>query len=95
MLIARENIITKTTSTMDLDVTEEQITDWVTSRHSKGGRLIQDIMPNLTPEEREFLISGIKPDEWDELFGETEDFDTEEWMGQGREVGRSSESVGE
>lgn len=31
---------------------------------------IQDIMPYLSADEREFIISGIKPDEWDELFEE-------------------------
>jgi hypothetical protein len=33
-----------------------------------NGRLIQDAMPNLTLEQREFLISGLTPAEFKELY---------------------------
>ena len=61
-------------NTMDLDITQEQLDAW-----ENKGVLIQDAMPDLKPEEREFLISGITPEKWNELFGETEDFDLSEW----------------
>ena len=35
----------------------------------KSGGLIQNIFPELSREEREFLISGCTPGEWAELFG--------------------------
>ena len=38
--------------------------------------LIQDVFPELTKEEREFMISGKTPEEWNALFGEP-DF---EWI---------------
>jgi hypothetical protein len=31
--------------------------------------LIQDIFPNLPHGEREFIKTGITPQEWEELFG--------------------------
>lgn len=31
--------------------------------------LIQDALPELNPDQREFLISGTTPEEWEELFG--------------------------
>jgi hypothetical protein len=34
------------------------------------GALIQNAMPYLTNSEREFLITGITPDEWAEAFSE-------------------------
>ena len=34
---------------------------------------IQDAMPNLTPDEREFIKTGITPKEWDEMFGDAGD----------------------
>ena len=34
--------------------------------------LIQDALPFLTPDEREFLISGTLPEEFDLMFGESE-----------------------
>lgn len=37
------------------------------------GSLIQNALPSLTPEQREFLLSGLTPAEWDDLFAETGD----------------------
>lgn len=51
---------------MDLDVTEEQLIRW------KGGQLIQNVFPHLSPDEREFLMTGITPQEWEETFGNGE-----------------------
>jgi hypothetical protein len=51
---------------MELDITYEQL-DRVNNRHLSK-ELIQDIVPNLSKEEREFLITGITPKEWNELF---------------------------
>jgi hypothetical protein len=39
----------------------------------KEGKLIQDSFPNLTPEQREFIKTGITPRMWDEIFSEEED----------------------
>ena len=49
---------------MEINASEKQITLWM------EGALIQDVMPNLTPEEREFLMTGITPAEWDATFGD-------------------------
>jgi len=46
-------------STMELDITEEQLDRVICRRDS--GELIQNIVPHLSPAEREFLISGITP----------------------------------
>jgi hypothetical protein len=34
----------------------------------QNGFHIQDVFPELTKDEREFLISGTTPEEWDEIF---------------------------
>lgn len=47
---------------MELNVTFEQLAQW------EGGKLIQDVMPQLTADEREFLISGAMPGEFEEIF---------------------------
>ena len=49
---------------MDLDVTKDQFVAW------EKGALIQDAFPNLTPDEREFIKTGITPDDWDSMFGD-------------------------
>jgi len=33
---------------------------------------IQDILPDFSADQREFLMTGITPAEWDESFGEEE-----------------------
>ena len=33
-----------------------------------GNGLIQNIFPDLTPDEREFIKTGVTPDEWDNMF---------------------------
>ena len=50
--------------TMDLNVTQEQI-----DKYAGGGYLIQDIFPNLTPGEREFIKTGVTDEEWEEYLG--------------------------
>ena len=39
---------------------------------TQGEMLIQNAFPYLTPDEREFLITGITKEEWAELFGRDE-----------------------
>tara|TARA_R110000824_G_scaffold21748_16_gene80838 strand:+ start:914 stop:1210 length:297 start_codon:yes stop_codon:yes gene_type:complete len=36
--------------------------------------LIQNIFPDLTADDREFLVSGCTPAEWDTMMGEPDDF---------------------
>jgi hypothetical protein len=66
MLIRNKSIISGEEREMDLPITEEQLNNW------KNGMLIQNAMPNLTPAQREFLISGITPEEWDEFLNEND-----------------------
>jgi hypothetical protein len=62
MLIGKKSMITGIKSEMDLNVTEKQITLWM------EGELIQNVMPNLTPAEREVLISGMSIAEQEAVF---------------------------
>jgi hypothetical protein len=48
---------------MDLPVTVKQLDEW------RGGKLIQKAMPDLTPDQREFLMTGATPQEWKKMFG--------------------------
>jgi hypothetical protein len=49
-------------NTRTLEVDPGDIMRW------HNGALIQDALPYLTPGEREFLLSGITDEEWEELF---------------------------
>lgn len=46
---------------MEMKVTLSELNKWIQS-----GQNIQDALPHLTPDEREFLISGITPEQWEE-----------------------------
>ena len=50
-----------------LAITETQVYDWVNGAH------IQDAMPHLSPEDREFLMTGITQVEWDSMFSEEDE----------------------
>jgi len=51
-----------------LPISREQWDAWSISR-----RLIQDALPHLSRSEREFLMSGATPTEWDNAFKEPDD----------------------
>ena len=36
-------------------------------------RPVQVVFPHLSADDREFLLTGATPDEWDEIFGEEHD----------------------
>jgi|TARA_B110000240_G_scaffold24974_1_gene25507 hypothetical protein len=63
MKITRKSILNGKLNTMELNVTPQQM-----ERFYVGNELTQNIFPNLIPSEREFLISGMIPTEWNSIF---------------------------
>ena len=61
MLVNKKSLFSGKLHEMEIDVTNKEIALWM------EGSLIQDVMPNLTANEREFLMTGITPAEWDEV----------------------------
>ena len=70
MKIVRKSPFSGNFNEMDLDVTQGQFDIW------KNGVKIQVAFSNLNPDEREFILTGITPEEWDKAFGD-EDYDEE------------------
>ena len=64
MQITRTSMITNITRTVELDITQKQLDDY------KNGVLLQDAFPNLSPNEREFIKSGIVDNEWESFIDE-------------------------
>lgn len=64
MFIQKRSMISGKINEMELPITSEQFEDW------QSGRLIQHAMPHLNDHQREFLMSGITPEEWVNCFGE-------------------------
>jgi len=67
MLITRTSIISGTKNTIDLPIVME---DW---KRYMDGELIQKCFPYLSNDEREFILTGITVEEWNETFLEEED----------------------
>jgi hypothetical protein len=64
MRIERTSPFTGEVHTMEIDVTQAQLDSW-----RIRGELIQDAMPHLSADEREFIKTGITPQEWEQHLG--------------------------
>lgn len=63
MLITRTSPISGATHSLEVNCTPEQLAAW------EVGTLIQDAMPDVEAPLREYIKSGITPEEWVEMFG--------------------------
>ena len=66
MLIERTSMISGETNSMELPITNAQLDRWT------NGELIQNVFPDLSEDQREFLMTGITPEEWTQTFCEEE-----------------------
>ena len=67
--VTKKSIISGKSHTMELDIPQEQRDRW----EQIGEHLVQGALPNLSSSEREFLMTGITPTEWNDHFGDEED----------------------
>lgn len=72
MLIERTSPITMANHIWDIDVTQQQLDNYYYM-----GYLVQQAFPHISAEEREFIKTGITPEEWDDMFGEEDDDEDE------------------
>ena len=61
MIITKISPLTGMLNTMDIDVTPLQIEQW------ERGMLIQEAMPLLTRDEREFIMTGLTSTDWENI----------------------------
>lgn len=62
MKVTRWSPLSKKENTLEVPCTQEQYDAW------QQGMLIQNAMPDVPAELREFMMSGITPEEWDKMF---------------------------
>ncbi len=67
MLITRLSTLTGKENALEVLVTDAQLDSWA------SGVLLQDAMPNVPGPLREFIKTGITPEEWQEHFGIADD----------------------
>jgi len=65
VVVHKKSMVSGRLNSMLLPTTQGKIEYWIES-----GKLIQDVMPDLNDNQREFLMSGITPREWNDMFGE-------------------------
>lgn len=63
MWIKRKSVISGVERTRSIPVNPDDML-----AYQAGIGSIQDLMPYLTDNDREFILSGITPEEWDEAF---------------------------
>ena len=67
MQITKTSPVTGKINTREIDVTSEQLMRW------RSGALIQNVMPYISKEDREFIMTGATPEDWNWMFAEKEE----------------------
>ena len=67
MIIVRKSPVTGKINHRDIDITFDQYESWA------NGELIQEAMPDLCADDREFIVSGCTPEDFKVLFPEDEE----------------------
>lgn len=68
MYIKRKSVISGTERTRNIPVNPDDFMAW-----EAGFGNIQEIMPYLSDTDREFILSGITEEEWDEMFADVDE----------------------
>jgi len=71
MIISRKNPMTGKMRSVSMSITPEQLAAY------ESGTVIQLAAPNLTPDEREFIMTGLLPEEFDALMADDDQEETE------------------
>ncbi len=66
IILSRKSPKTGKVSEMVLDTTKERLDSYYAG-DNKFGRLVQDIFPNLSIVEREFIMTGYTAQDWEDL----------------------------
>lgn len=64
MRITKISALTGRVHSREIDVDERRLTRW---RLGHDGRLIQHVFPELSAADREFLLTGTTPQEWEQI----------------------------
>jgi hypothetical protein len=63
-IVHRTSALTGAKHTRDIPVSEGRLIDWGIRRRRGEAGLIQDEFPDLSRDDREFLLNGTVPEEW-------------------------------
>jgi len=66
MRIVKKSVLTNRLNTREIPIDPEKFDAFL-----KGDALIQDVFPELSVDDREFILTGITPEEWQVLDNNT------------------------
>lgn len=67
--ITRRSDLSGVTRSMTMPIPVEKWDRWLNTPPSERPH-VQDYFPELNADQREFILTGITPEEWEEVFGE-------------------------
>jgi len=67
MFITKKSQVSGKINTMEINITPQEYEHYL---YGRDRRLIQQMFPSLSASEREFLMTGTTPQEWDNMFKE-------------------------
>lgn len=67
LTVTRTSRLTGIERSRSLPITEAQLAQW------QGGGLIQNVFPDLSADDREFIMTGVTADEWDTFMGDNDE----------------------
>ena len=65
MLVRKVSILSGVERVREMDVTQEQLERWA------SGEKIQNVFPHLSTDDREFIMTGVTGEEWEEFWEES------------------------
>lgn len=69
--LQRTSLLSGKVNIMNLPTTQKKIDEW--DMNSRSLPFIQDYFPELTAEQREFILTGSTPEEWNRAFPEEDE----------------------
>jgi len=70
--VTRKSPLNGAPVSMSINTTELKVEQWDFWARAPGTPLIQDHFTECSDEEREFILTGIRPEEWAKIFGSPE-----------------------
>jgi hypothetical protein len=69
--VTRKSPLNGAPVSMSINTTELKIEQWDLWARAPGTPLVQDYFDECSDEEREFILTGIRPEDWTDLFGDS------------------------
>ena len=77
--LVKQSTLTGIENSMEISLTPTEYKEWARLEAGRTRPLVQDAFPQLSDDEKEFLITGITPEEWEKYMGSDDDESLDDW----------------